>query len=201
MRTIKVISTTGKTLTINAEFETFGELKSYLISEGFSFDNTKAITSEKVTLEHDMAVLPNLDFNLYLMPVKTKSGANSLFTYSELRNKIDELIENHPTAIIHFGENYKLKSTSSLEALLDSYVIPININQTNTSTSTFEETYDLHDILSKFEDFCEDEDLDYSRGDFLIYFGKLEETRKEESKELIELRKLASDFGVNCENC
>lgn len=87
-RTVKVKDTDRSgLLTFEVNATTFGELKTEL-SSSISFDNKRAIVREtRVTLDSSQAVLPEGSFTLYLMPEKSKAGADwSSFSFHQLRS-------------------------------------------------------------------------------------------------------------------
>ena len=80
------------------------------------------IGSTKQTLEHPDAALPEGDFELFLMPVKSKSGAGDRkATYATIK---DLVTKDGDKAKEHFnsgGENYTRKKTEELDRLIESY--------------------------------------------------------------------------------
>lgn len=79
---------------------TFGELVQKL---NLDIDGMRVVVREtRNTLEHDDAILPDGDFTLYIMPSKTKSGANyEDMGFHELRKLCRErgLHHNHKTRL------------------------------------------------------------------------------------------------------
>jgi hypothetical protein len=62
-------------LVVTTIAQTWEELKTELIQQNVNLSNVKAIIGEtRVTLESNSAILPEGNFNLYLLPKKTKSG-------------------------------------------------------------------------------------------------------------------------------
>lgn len=131
MKKVTVFSTgggTGKIVESNAT--TWAELQKELTAAGVSHSSMKAVNgNNKTTLESPDASLGEGDFNLFLFPVKTKSGAFSkaqmeTMSYGELRGNIKAAFEtDKESANKHFNatKNYTNKSTADLKELLATY--------------------------------------------------------------------------------
>ena len=123
MRKVTVFSTTGKNAD-NHETDalTWGNLKEEL--HDLDFDNMKAITGEsRVTLEHDDAVLPEGSFTIFLMPIKTKSGA---LTRLQLFAEIKQFVTNNPSKKSFFiidGKNMTQLGTTMLQDLYERHIL------------------------------------------------------------------------------
>lgn len=134
MRKVRIYSTTGQT-NLQLEFQgtTFRELKELMSQNRVTYSGMKCVVGEtKLTVEHDQALLPDGDFTLFIMPVKTKSGALSR---SEAYAQIKSLIERDgDRARNHFNadKNYTNKGTDLLNSLLDSYGGGANLTPTVT---------------------------------------------------------------------
>ena len=95
-RKIKIYTTAGMPGTIETNVSTLGELKPLLRQREINIDGMKMLVGEtKNELSVDEAVLPTEDFNLYLMPAKTKSGVD--FDEMEeaverIEDKLDEVL-------------------------------------------------------------------------------------------------------------
>lgn len=77
-RVIRIFSTNIRKV-LNSTAETWADLQNELRNEGVSYSGMKAISSiNKTTLEHPDAILPGGDFTLYLTPMRTKSGEDSI---------------------------------------------------------------------------------------------------------------------------
>ena len=75
IRTIKIYSTVGVSGVIETNVTTLAELKPLLSQRGIDYAGMKMLIGEtRNELSQDEAILPEGDFKLYLMPVKTKSG-------------------------------------------------------------------------------------------------------------------------------
>ena len=124
MRIVTVYSTSGKTnVKIESGASTFGELTPQLRENGFNLDGMKAVVGEtKVTLEADGAVLPEGEFKLFLMPLKTKSGAD--MSRTDVYNKIKEFIardgDKASTHFLQLGQYTRVK-TVELINLIEQY--------------------------------------------------------------------------------
>lgn len=123
MRKVRIYSTVGaNNQVIDFEGSTFKDLKSALSNLEFDLRNKKFVIGEnRTTLEHPDAILPEGDFTLFIMPVKTKSGALSR---KEAFAKIREFIEidgNKAREFFNKDKNFTNKSTSELETLLSKY--------------------------------------------------------------------------------
>ena len=78
MRKIKIYSTVGVSGTIETDVRTLGELKPILRQREIDYTGMKMLVGEtRNELSVDEALLPEIDFKLYLMPVTTKSGSMS----------------------------------------------------------------------------------------------------------------------------
>lgn len=118
-RKVKIIPTSGPKKIIEvAEGTSWKDMKSILKREGYSLDNMKAVEgNNKHTLEHDDATLPEGDFKLFLMPYKSKSGAD------DTRSSIKALFADPATkakAKEHFG-NYTQKKNDDLKELFKTW--------------------------------------------------------------------------------
>lgn len=122
-RTVTVVTTRGEKKVIPFDGTEWSELKSKLQREGYSLDNMKCVESVKrTTLEHPKAIVPEGNFNLFLMPYKSKSGA---MQRTEINSTIKGLIEKDgQTAKDYFtvdGKNYTQVPSAKLEELINSY--------------------------------------------------------------------------------
>lgn len=133
-RVITVVSTVGKPkVKINYDGNDWAGLKKLLEKGGvdtdggkfnsYSLSNMKCVEStKKGTLEHPQAIIPDGDFNLFLMPMKSKSGGS--LTRAEAYAKIKGFIaENEDKAKEHFNQekNYTVKTTDALNELIEKY--------------------------------------------------------------------------------
>lgn len=77
MRKITVYSTLGKNaVEFNSQANDWKGVQAEMKEMNISFSGMKSVIGEtRLTLESDRAIVPEGDFTLYLMPVKTKSGA------------------------------------------------------------------------------------------------------------------------------
>lgn len=116
----------GKTIDHNAT--TWRELQEVLTKNGVSHAGMKAVDNNKMTLENPDASLSDNMTNLFLYPMKTKSGVDaSGFSFSECRAFIKSALEsNEDAAKAHFNvdKNYTNKSTADLKTLISSYSAP-----------------------------------------------------------------------------
>lgn len=122
---VTVWSSVGGSKVIETEASNWSELQKQLSKENVKTDGMKAVTGDKITLEHPEAVLPAGDLNLFLFPVQTKSGAGAAsMSFNDIRAFIKLAIEKDPEgAKAHFneGKNYTNKGTDELRGLVDSY--------------------------------------------------------------------------------
>ncbi len=120
-------SGSGKTILTDAL--NWGELQKELSKNGVQYSGMKAVDGKsKVTFENGEAALPDGDMTLFLLPVKTKSGAKDAkdMSFSEIRAFIKDAIESNPDkAKTHFneGKNYTNKSTDDLRLLVSTYKV------------------------------------------------------------------------------
>ena len=122
-RKVLAISTSRGTVEIPTEAKTWEQLKSDLTRNNVTYSGMKAVIgSTKQTLEHPDAALPEGDFELFLMPFKSKSGAGDRkATYATIK---DLVTKDGDKAKEHFnsgGENYTRKKTEELDRLIESY--------------------------------------------------------------------------------
>ena len=106
-RKIKIVTTVGISGTIETDVTTLGDLKPLLAAQDISYSGMKLLIGQtKNELSEDVAILPEGDFKLYLVPSKTKSGA-SFYTkddiYSKLMGFEDALIRIEDKLNILFG--------------------------------------------------------------------------------------------------
>jgi hypothetical protein len=123
---VKVYSTQMGEKEIETSAQDWGGLQQELKRNGISYSGMKSVIGEtKHTLEVDSAGIPQTDFTLFLMPVKTKSGICAdcdpdVMSYKELRGSIKDILDGDETAKSHFnsnGKNYTTKSTVDLREL------------------------------------------------------------------------------------
>lgn len=120
---VKVYSTQMGEKTVECSGQTWEDLQRDLMTAGVSYSGMKAVVGEtKATLEAGVATLPEFDFTLFLMPVKTKSGIKVKdMSYKELRNEIKSAIEvGGDAAKTHFNKkkSYTNKSIDEMKKLL-----------------------------------------------------------------------------------
>ena len=78
VREITVITTSGEKKVIATNATKYSELKVELTKAGYSLTNMKVVEgTNKTTLQHPDAMLPGGNFKVFLLPVKSKSGATS----------------------------------------------------------------------------------------------------------------------------
>lgn len=132
-RIVTIVTTRGEKRKIQFEGTKWSELKSLLTSGGtdiegqsfprYNLDNMKPVESfRRATLEHPDAVIPEQDFNLFLMPYKSKAGSMSRSeVYGEIKKHVDK---DGDSARNHFsknGKNYTQIATTDLIDMLESY--------------------------------------------------------------------------------
>lgn len=108
MRKIKIYSTVGASGTIETDVRTLGELKPILRQREINYDGMKLLVGEtRNELSVDEAVLPEIDFKLYLMPEKTKSGnvVSKLERLAEIFGEAQEICEDLASEIEDNGGN------------------------------------------------------------------------------------------------
>lgn len=132
MKKVIVFSTVGATgKEIQTEALNWGELQKQLDREGVKYEGMKAVDgATKVTFEANDASLPEGDLNLFLFPVKTKSGGIDAtnMSYGEIRATIKAAFEaDKDGANAHFNvdKNYTNKSTDQMRQLLATYNGPL----------------------------------------------------------------------------
>ena len=119
----------GNNQTFETSATTFAELQEDLGSHGVIFKGMKVVVGlSRVTLESPHAILPDEDFTLFLMPVKTKSGKkpteseiNSM-SFKELRDEMKEIFKTNPKAKKEFfidgSKNWTQLSLKKIKELL-----------------------------------------------------------------------------------
>jgi len=89
-RRIKIITTNGISGTIETNVSNLGELKPLLRQRDINYEGMKLLIGEtKNELSEDVALLPENDFKLYMVPAKTKSGG-----IDDSLEEIDERLED-----------------------------------------------------------------------------------------------------------
>lgn len=117
-RTITIVATKGEKKKIEFTGTKWSELRTLVEKAGYDLHNMKAVEGvRKSTLEHDEALVPEQNFNLFLMPYKSKSG----HTRSEVYAKIKEAIASgvDASAFSKDGKNYTQLPTDTLIDLLE----------------------------------------------------------------------------------
>jgi hypothetical protein len=152
MRKVRFYSTAGQT-NVQHEFQgtTFGELKELMKTNNISYSGMKCVVGEtKLTVEHDQAILPDGDFTLFIMPVKTKSGSLSRpEAYAAVKAHIErdgDKARNH----FNSNKNYTNKSTDMINALLDSYSPGANLTPTPVKKETKEKAQKISEVFEVF---------------------------------------------------
>lgn len=157
MRTITVFSTLGKNAEeVSSSAKTWSELQKDLSSKSISYSGMKAVVGEtRLTVESPNAVLPETNFSLYLMPVKTKSGADR----KELFTAIKEIILAQPSAKNFFtidGKNMTQLTTKVLENLLAAHYSFSSASQVKTITAGEAAQLIADDITDRLYDIQDD---------------------------------------------
>lgn len=120
-RKIKIYTTNGMPGTIETNVSTLGELKPILRQREVNYDGMKLLVGEtKNELSQDEAILPEGDFKLYLMPVKTKSGIDF------------EEVEENITNIYGIVENIEEKLDKVLNLLSNPVSTPSVVSQVSS---------------------------------------------------------------------
>lgn len=126
-RIITVNSSNGQpSQEVETVARTWGELQRDLTEKGISFNGMKAIIGEtRNELSSNQALLPDGTWNLFLLPKKTKSGAqkqqdkSSDMSRKEINEKIKEFITDNPDAKKHFSKDGKSYTQLSSDILID----------------------------------------------------------------------------------
>lgn len=138
---VVVYTTNGGGKTIETDAKTWGELAAQLTKTGINPAGMKAADNKKRTYENSEAELPNDLTHMFLLPVKTKSGAGDL-SFSEARAFITAaLADDVEAAKAHFnqgGKNYTQKSTAALNELIASYKKPKGAKKASATTAKAE---------------------------------------------------------------
>ena len=116
MRKIKIYSTVGVSGTIETDVRTLGELKPILRQREINYNDMKMLVGEtRNELSVDEAVLPEVDFKLYLMPEKTKSGSvvSKLERLAEIFGEAQEICEDLASEIEDNGGDISSSSVVS----------------------------------------------------------------------------------------
>ena len=116
-RIITVFTSKGGKTKIETDVTTWGELKP-LVEETIDLTNlqpTESVT--KTTLLHSEAILPVMDFVLFLRPIKQKAGANySDMSFKELRTHLTDKDKEDLKAST--GQNWTRVTRVDIEAQL-----------------------------------------------------------------------------------
>ena len=122
-RIITVYSTLGKNaVEVTSQANDWEGVKSELREFSVSYNNMKAVIGEtRLTLESDRAIVPEGDFTLYLMPIKTKSGIDRKILMATIK---DYVIKNpsEKSKFIIDGKNMTQLSTPVLEQLVAKHI-------------------------------------------------------------------------------
>lgn len=121
MRKIKIYSTVGASGTIETDVRTLGELKPILRQREINYYGMKMLVGEtRNELSVDEAVLPEVDFKLYLMPEKTKSGnvVSKLERLAEIFGEAQEICEDLAFEIEYNGDDISSSVVSSTSKAL-----------------------------------------------------------------------------------
>lgn len=161
VRKITIVTTRGEKVKIAFEGNDWKSLKALLEKGGkdvdgksffsYSLSNMKCVESvNRTTLEHPQAVIPAGDFNLFLMPYKSKSGAMSR---PEINAAIKEHIARDGDKAKDFfsegGKNYTQVSSSVLETKLEQYK-PGTVKA--ASKARAEATSNVADVVASVKD-------------------------------------------------
>lgn len=122
-RKVTIYSPAGKNAKqLEVSGGTWKELQRVLSTNNVSYSGMKAVIGEnRLTMESDNAVLPDGDFTLFLMPIKTKSGADR----KELMATIKDFVTANPHRKQDFiidGKNMTQLSTPTLEGLVARHI-------------------------------------------------------------------------------
>lgn len=94
-RKIKIYTTLGSPGTVETDVTTLGDLKPQLRSRGIDTSGMKLLIGEtRNELSEDVAILPEGDFKLYLVPSQTKSGADNITLAKDLLRAAISLLED-----------------------------------------------------------------------------------------------------------
>jgi len=130
VRKIKIITTNGISGIIETNVSNLGELKPLLTQKEINYNGMKLLIGEtKNELSEDVALLPEGDFKLYMVPSKTKSGG-----IDDTLEEIDERLED-------------IESNLSMILSILERKLSVNIPEVNKSMPlSFEDLEDLKDI-------------------------------------------------------
>lgn len=131
-RKIKIVTTVGISGTIETNATTLRELKPLLRQREISYDGMKLLVGEtKNELSEDVAILPEGDFKLYLVPSKTKSGGLD-DDIEDINERLERIEENQEEILsILRGGNYGATAKA---------------NVAPSQPMSFEDMQDLEDI-------------------------------------------------------
>lgn len=133
-RRITVVTTRGEKKTVEYAGNEWGGLKTFLQAEGYNLTQMKAVEGTyKTTLEHHKAVLPETDFNLFLMPTKSVSGA----AVKKAVKKVAKKATSPKAKSVEIKRNYMPeKTTEELQEELRDLAIGLpNVNLNKTLNS------------------------------------------------------------------
>lgn len=132
-RTVTIVTTRGEKVKVPFEGTEWADLKKLLERGGkdvdgnsfssYNLNNMKCVEStNRTTLEHPKAVIPDGNFNLFLMPYKSKSGAMSR---ADINAAIKAHIEKDGDKAKEFfggdSGNYTREKSTTLEEKLEDY--------------------------------------------------------------------------------
>jgi len=133
-RKIKVITTVGISGVIETNVSNLGELKPLLSQREINYEGMKLLIGEtKNELSEDVALLPEGDFKLYMVPARTKSGGiddNLDDIYNNLES-IDTTLENIDETL-----NEMNKRLRNIENDISTILSVLEKNYSNTTRAT-----------------------------------------------------------------
>lgn len=131
-RVITIVTTRGEKVKLHYDGAGWKDLKKILQSGGkdingnsfqaYDLTNMKAMESVKnTTLEHEKAVVPEGNFNLFLMQVKSKLGGGANMNRSDINAAIKAFIEKDGDKAKDYFGNYSQTRSKDLVELIEKY--------------------------------------------------------------------------------
>lgn len=176
-RVITVVTTRGEKVKLNFAGTEWFELKKILEQggkdvdgknfSGYNLSNMKCVEGiNKSTLEHPKATVPNNNFNLFLMPYKSKSGATER---AVINATIKEFIakdgDKAKTFFSEGGKNYTQLPSAILAAKIEAYVPGTKGKKKSAAKSeAVEATANVADVIASVKDAKEDQLFEQLQG-------------------------------------
>lgn len=167
MKKVTVYSSSMGNKSFETSATTFNGLVLAMMENSIRYNSgeMKAVIGQtKVTLEHEDAIIPDGDFTLFLLPIKTKSGSRDRATcYSIIMDFRKDPVRGEEAQ--KFFRNFTTTSNEGLNLLIDVFSVmeeeKVEENTASQKDEDFESVLDnLKKRVTELEEFLRDE-MDY----------------------------------------